>query len=131
MFILKDVNNAKPDDVNDMRVDVKTSTSGGKTWFDIASWTAGLLDDKFLTEITHDIQHEQLSRVAIMNLKKEAGRASSDKKEFQYYTDKDIDYILEEIKICEPKLIIACSHDVFNALAQKLKTSFREKRRTL
>lgn len=64
----------------------------------------------------HEIQHEQLKRVAIMNLKKKAGTSRANYKELKEAARRDRVKILEEIKICAPKLIVACSHDVFNIL---------------
>lgn len=120
MFMLKDVNNAKPDDTNDMRVDVQTSMSGGKTWFDVASWTSGLLDGVFIESITHDIQHQQLKRVAIMNLKKEAGGPKANYAEIKEHSRKWRENILEEIRICNPKLVVACSRDVFEIFVEEV-----------
>lgn len=120
MFMLKDVNNAVPDDVNDMRLDVQTSTSGGKTWFEVASWTSGLLDGVLPDNITHDMQQKQLKRVAIMNIKKEAGGPKASRKDIMRYAIKDCHNILEEIRICSPKLIVACSRDVFEIFCEEI-----------
>ena len=45
LFILKDVNNAKPGEKIDLRESLITRTDEGRTWFNVARWTIALLDN--------------------------------------------------------------------------------------
>ena len=125
LFILKDVNNAKPDDENDMRIDVQTSNSGGNTWFNVARWTSALLDgmeySQLLNHIStthqnsmHDFQHVQLRRAAIVNLKKEAGGSSVSNDVVNEFAHMHKEQLWEEIRICSPKIIIVCGTGIFD-----------------
>lgn len=124
LFILKDVNNAKPDDINDMRISVQTSYDEGKTWFNIARWIAALLDSKSYSELLeivkceylgdwHKFQHEQLKRAAIMNLKKEAGGASVTDATIKQVAKEQIDELIREVVACDPKMIVVCGVGIF------------------
>ena len=124
LFILKDVNNAKPDDCNDMRVYLTESTDGGNTWFNVARWVSALLDGKSYDQLEkniddkhngnyHEFQHEQLSRAAIVNLKKEAGGSSVKDRVINDYAVKHSSELLAELEICDPKIIVVCGLGIF------------------
>ena len=51
LFVLKDVNNAKPDEKVDLRESLVTRIDEGKTWFNIVRWYAGLNGEEYSKEI--------------------------------------------------------------------------------
>ena len=118
LFVLKDVNNAKPEDEIDLRITLQTRTDEGKTWFDVAAWAAALIDGEILEDITHELQHRYIRRTAVMNIKKEAGGPRVTDSEIKKYARLHTPEILEEIIACKPRLIVACSSAVYDALAQ-------------
>lgn len=131
MFILKDVNNAKPDECNDMREYVQTSLDGGKTWFNVARWTSALLDGKSYADLvnsiketyknnTHEFQHEQLRRVAIVNLKKEAGGSTVNDNVINECASRQKEELLDEIAICDPEIIVVCGLGIFSGVKNVL-----------
>ena len=134
LFILKDVNNAKPDELNDMRIDVQTSLSGGKTWFNIARWASALLDGKEFPRFQEDVfaiykndyhtfQHDQLQRVSIVNLKKEAGGGNVSNTIVNKYAITHKNYLIKEIEICSPKIIVVCGVGIFDGVQAVLGTA--------
>lgn len=124
LYILKDVNNAKPDELNDMRIDVQESCDGGRTWFNVARWTSALLDGKSFEQFEYDkklaygkddhtFQHVQMRRAAVVNLKKEAGKSCANDNEINRFACEHKEYLREEIEICDPKMIVVCGVGIF------------------
>ena len=120
LFVLKDVNNAKPEEDIDLRTTLQTRTDEGKTWFDIAAWAAALLDAEIVEKMTHDLQHRYMRRVSVMNIKKEAGGSAVADSLIKTYAQQHKKEILTEIKACHPKIIIACSTVVFETLVENI-----------
>ena len=120
LFILKDVNNAKPGEKIDLRESLITRTDEGRTWFNVARWTIALLDnnqyDDLASGMNSDIQHEQMKRVAVMNIKKEAGGGSVSYSAIRECAEKQKQYLLSEIKLCKPRLIVACGTGLKNSI---------------
>lgn len=121
LFILKDANNANGEQDPDLRKTLVVSCSDGKTWFPAAYWTTALLDgnsefeeiEKERYEKNHIFMHEQMRRIAVINLKKEAGKPAADDKEINDYARKHREKIKEQIEACNPNLIIVCGVNVF------------------
>ena len=120
LFILKDVNNAKPGEEIDLRESLVTRTDEGKTWYNVARWTTALLDDNEYTDLASkmnsDIQHEQMKRVAVMNIKKEAGGSSVSYSTIREYAENQKEELLKEIILCNPRMIIACGVGLKSAI---------------
>lgn len=131
LFILKDVNNAKPDDKNDICDYVKNSTDGGKTWFNVARWVQALLDGISYEKHTMDVannfdnnmhlfQHAQMKRAAILNLKKEAGGPSVDDSVINAYAKEHKQEIFQQIALCEPRIIVVCGLGILDGVKEVL-----------
>ena len=112
LFILKDVNNAKPGEDIDLRDSLVTRTDEGRTWYNVARWTTALLDDNEYTNLASkmnsDIQHEQMKRVAVINIKKEAGGPKVSDSMIRKCAEQQKEELLEEIILCNPRLVIVC-----------------------
>ena len=105
-------------DVIDMRKHV-CDPGDGKTWNPIARWSNALLNaDVKFNDITDKQKRELLNRIAFINLKKEAGYQSVPDKCVTCYAKRDWEYILEEIRIINPNVIIAGGRVVFDALRE-------------
>lgn len=118
LLILKDVNNAKPGEEVDLRKSLVTRTDEGRTWFNAARWCSGLLGEKYdKTKYMDSLkQHEVMKRVAVINLKKEAGGARASDECILTYSKNDAEQIRKEIEICNPDLVITCGRVVFECL---------------
>ena len=60
-----------------------------------------------------------------MNLKKEAGKSSVANECVYCYSEKDLQHIIEEIRIIDPDIIIACGTAVFAALDKIVFNGYR------
>lgn len=120
LFVLKDVHNASKDQAIDLRNSLQSAADEGRTWFPAARWAAVLLDGKPAEDMTHPLQHQYMRRIAVMNLKKEAGGPTVSREDVMQYAESQREEILSEIQACHPRMVLACSHDVFDALAQKV-----------
>lgn len=80
-----------------------------KTWNNIARWTKGILEGgDYPKKVTRADKTYWLKRIAFIELKKEAGGSSSNTDEIAEYAQNDSDYILKQIKLYQPDLIICC-----------------------
>lgn len=123
LFVLKDVNNAKPDEKVDLRESLVTRTDEGKTWFNIARWYAGLNGAEYSEEITNmtsEKQHAAMRKVAVMNIKKEAGGPEVSDECILTYAKNSVEQIKREIEICNPDIVIACGRVVFKSLKDEV-----------
>lgn len=118
LFVLKDVNNSKPDVDVDLRKNLVTLEGEGKTWFNVARWTNSLLRGELIENMTATMQHKILRNVAVMNLKKEAGGARVSDDCIREHSKKYCDNIRKEIAICDPNVIIACGNIVYDCLKE-------------
>ncbi|MGN0169153.1 MAG: hypothetical protein ACI39H_00130 [Lachnospiraceae bacterium] len=118
LYILKDPNNANLGD--DLRESLGTRTDEGRTWFNVARWTTALLDGGEFSEkaskMNSDMQHEQMRRVAVVNLKKEAGKGSAEDQTIRQCAKQQKGELLEEIRQCKPKLIVVCGTGMLPAV---------------
>ena len=118
LFVLKDVNNAKPDEDVDLRKSLTTLEDEGRTWFNIARWTATLLSGELIEDMTAEKQHELIRNIAVVNLKKEAGGASVSDNRIRKYASKHDNELRREIAICDPDVVIACGNIVYDCLKE-------------
>ncbi len=107
LFVLRDMNCKEE---RDLCKDLRTDGSGWKTWNNVARWIIALLDGniEYPYEIPKEKRVEQLKRIAVMNLKKEHGGAHVDGEKLKKAVMDHKDYILEEVNLCDPKIIICC-----------------------
>lgn len=111
LYILRDahIDKKKASPPYDLRDIVKYPKGEGRTWNNIARWTQALLDNANYSDvetINPDSLSTQLSRVAAMNLKKEAGGARA--REIRRYAIEHREWIKKQIEIINPDIIIAC-----------------------
>ena len=87
----------------------------------IARWARLLLDnetDSFLGD--PERTRGQMRRVATMNLKKSGGTHEAVNSEIEYHSRKYRSFILEQIRIIEPDILIACGDKVRNSIKHVL-----------
>lgn len=73
----------------------------------IGSWAYGILNDLDSVEgLSDDQKRDGLYRIAFMNLKKIAGGSESSFPDIQHYIDEDRQFIIDEINLIGPDLII-------------------------
>ena len=79
LFILRDMNCSVS---NDLCENLRCKGSGAKTWCNVGRWTQALLDKnkEYPYDMSSKQRIEQISRIAVMNIKKEGGGARSDGK---------------------------------------------------
>ena len=102
LFMMRDMNTDQEDN---LREDLYNRGSGWKTWNNAARWTVALLtgDENYPREIN---RRDQMRKVAVINLKKEAGGARANKKQLKDAVSADGAYTLREIEQCDPAIII-------------------------
>jgi len=107
LFILRDMNSKEE---RDLCEDLRTDGSGWKTWNNVARWIQALLDgdSNYPNRITKESRVQQLRRIAVMNLKKEHGGPHVDGEQLKQSVLDHKEFILEEVKLCTPELIICC-----------------------
>ena len=105
LFVLRDMNCKEE---RDLCNDLRTDGSGWKTWNNVARWIIALLDGnkEYPSEITKEKRVVQLKRIAVMNLKKEGGGSRTDGSELLDAVQTQKAFILDEIKLCNPEIII-------------------------
>lgn len=102
LFIMRDMNTDKEDNLCE---DLYARGSGWKTWNNAARWTVALLTGN--EEYPRNIDRcEQMRKVAVINLKKEAGGARASKQALKAAVSADGAYTLREIELCNPEIII-------------------------
>ena len=111
LFILREMNCSVE---NDLRKDLRNHGSGGKTWANVGRWVKALLDqaDEYPYDMSPDIRKEQLSRVAVINLKKEGGASRADGCKIVDYAKEQRDMIIDQINLCNPHIIICCGQSI-------------------
>lgn len=114
LFVLRDMNCSHP---NDLCKDLRTHGSGAKTWCNIGRWTKALLDqaEEYPYDMSAEKRIEQISRVAVMNIKKEGGTARSDGKTLLSYAKEQKEMLFRQIELCDPHIIICCGRKAKNA----------------
>lgn len=107
LFILRDMNCLHE---RDLCADLREDGSGWKTWNNIGRWTKALLDgsSEYPKKMSSANRAAQLSRVAVINLKKEGGSSRTDGNALWDAVNTQKDLIYEEISLCEPDIILCC-----------------------
>lgn len=102
LFVMREMNTDKEDN---LREDLYNRGSGWKTWNNAARWATALLtgDKHYPRNIN---RRDQMRKVAVINLKKEAGGARAKKQELEAAVSADGAYTLREIELCDPDIII-------------------------
>lgn len=89
----------------------------GATWNNISRWTAGLVFGKKFDDVKSINKADRikyLAPIAAINLKKTPGSASSDYRIISKFAKDDKAYILDELKVIDPEIIICCgTGDIF------------------
>ncbi len=104
---------------NDLCENLRRKGSGAKTWCNVGRWAKALLDknQEYPYDMSPKKRIEQISRIAVMNIKKEGGGARSDGKMLISYAEEQKELILEQIKMCHPDIIICCGQKMNGALS--------------
>ena len=107
VFVLRDMNNPNG---GDLRKDLRNYGSGHKTWCNAARWAKALLDGTcdYPYDMSRQKRAEQMSRVAVINLKKEGGGARTNGKKLLKAVQEHKTYIRDELALCDPDIIICC-----------------------
>ena len=110
MFVLKETNGLD----GDLR-DFLKAGGKGTTWNNIARWSAlfeNMNDDISYKKIDNSIKGNRkkyLSKICAVNLKKSAGGAYTNDKEYEVQiTDAEIEILREQIKLYKPNYIVCC-----------------------
>lgn len=102
LFVMRDMNTAEK---CDLREELRTTGSGWKTWNNAARWISALLTGNECYPYESDRLNE-MRKVAVLNIKKEAGGNRANKKALQDAAELYSEYIAREIELCDPKIII-------------------------
>lgn len=106
-FILKEVNAKDSYEL----IDFLRNGAVGSTWNNIARWSAGILFNKTYDEVK-DLNKEDrkkyLTPITVINLKKTPGGPSSNDKEIANFAENDREYIMKQLEIYKPDVIICC-----------------------
>lgn len=108
LFILRDMNHDEDD--HNLCEDLEDYGSGYKTWGNVGRWIIALLDGKqeYPRDMSNNLRADQLRRVAVMNVKKEGGCSRAKRSELAEAVDNDRDYILRQIYLYQPDMIVCC-----------------------
>ena len=114
LFVLREMNCSVP---NDLRKDLREHGSGGKTWSNVGRWVKALLDNEedYPYDMSPERRKKQLSRVAVLNIKKEGGTSRAEGQKIVEYAKEQRQMILEQIKLCSPHIIICCGQQMKGA----------------
>lgn len=110
LYILKEVNGGENWDL------AKFLEEGGraKTWNNVTRWQHGITNIEKeirwgdIAAISKETRRNQLKNIAVINLKKEPGKAKAIAKHILTYAIEDIKYLKEQIQIYSPDIIICC-----------------------
>lgn len=107
LFILRDKNQDTP---GDLCYDLREYGSGWKTWNNVGRWAKALLDGKaeYPRDMSRAKRIEQLTRIAVLNLKKEGGGPRTIGAELEQAVKEQQQEIREEIGLLSPDLILCC-----------------------
>lgn len=130
LYILREthVDDKKGKPPYDLRTDLICRPQGeGRTWNNVARWTMALINDATFggaKKIEPSKLSQQMARIAVLNLKKSKGSSVSKMKEIAKAAENDLNNIREEIKICNPDIIIACG--TLNELKKYIFTEYKK-----
>lgn len=110
LYILKEVNGGKNWDLRDFL----RKGAHWRTWNNIVRWQFGIEKKNSINHfdeinyVNNDTRKKYLSRIAVINLKKEAGKSNSNMKEIRDSSWNDRVYIKKQIELYKPDVIICC-----------------------
>ena len=113
LFVLKDANNPDKEDLRDM-IMTESSSTYWKTWNNIARWTKAILERgeyNDVRKVTKGDKTKWLSKISFINLKKASGDKSADEKEIEEFAKDDSHFIMEQIDLYKPNIIICCGRN--------------------
>lgn len=109
LFVLKEANwENRTEDLCKYLLSEESSTYW-KTWNNIARWTKAILDGGDYPEhVSRADKTFWLKKTAFLNLKKIGGGSKAKDKEIQEYAVRDKKYLLQQIELYQPDIIICC-----------------------
>ncbi len=111
LYILKEVNGGRG---WDLRKHLRENHSRVQTWKNIARWQYGIehyLEKNIwekVKQIDDEFRHDQLKKIAVVNLKKESGKATANNADIRKYAWDDRELLKQQISIYQPNIIICC-----------------------
>jgi len=127
LFLLKDVNDPRPNGGGwDLR-DFLRSGARTQTWDNVARWVVGVraLPEETpwaaLTKITASQRRELLRPIAAMNLKKSAGGHTTVVPSFWQAVREDADFLREQFSLYHADVVVCCGRVVAEAFDAVLK----------
>lgn len=102
LFLMRDMN-AK--EKYDLRKELYSTGSGWKTWNNAARWSIALQTGSETYPLEID-RCAEMRKVAVVNIKKEAGGARANKAALQTAAEQYGAYTLREIELCDPEIIV-------------------------
>ena len=115
LYILKEVNDWKEGDLRDLIKEGKR----WRTWNNIARWQNGIQkyyesgELIFKNHISKNDRIEFLKSIAVLNLKKESGGATSNYHQIMKHATEDKALLKEQINLYKPDVIICCGTGEF------------------
>ena len=102
LFVMRDMNTTEK---CDLCKELRETGSGWKTWNNAARWATALLtgSESYPQEID---RCKEMRKVAVLNIKKEAGGKRANKEELRDAAKLYGTYIEKEIELCDPEVII-------------------------
>jgi len=110
IYILKEVNGGKNWDLREFL----RNGARWRTWNNIVRWQFGIETENSIEHfskisyVNNDTRKKYLSRLAVINLKKEPGGGNSNMSEIWNYSWNDKDYLKEQIELYKPDVVICC-----------------------
>lgn len=87
----------------------ESSATYWKTWNNVSRWTKGILEGgEYPVHVSKKDKTDWLSRISFINLKKVGGNSKANNKEIRQYAIRDAKYLLEQLTIYCPDIIICC-----------------------
>ena len=116
LFLLKEAYGGTED--WDLAADHVLCTSSGKSlpsmWTRISRWTYGMLTSEYKlpgryqpdAKVFKERGNKFVRSIAAINIKKYCGKEASDYEEIMEYAIKDAEYLREQIRLCDPTVIV-------------------------
>lgn len=112
LYILKEVNGGESWDLREFL----KNGGRGQTWNNITRWQFGIetatTNSRNCFEeigyLDNEKRKKYLAKIAVVNLKKVSGSASSQMSEIFNYANKDKDFLTKQIELYSPNVIICC-----------------------
>lgn len=111
LFVLRETNSFP--ESNEFRGDLRAflrHTVKWQLWHTVGRWAYGILNDfpTYHESYCHKSIREGIGSVAIINLKKITGGSWSDLDEINQTAHRDREFIIREVDVIDPQVIVAC-----------------------